>query len=189
MSFKDLNLSLAVTTDLALLNRLSQPLLQIFLTQAFDFFSNRKATFDSSEFSEILADEGESVLSLKDIDSAKSAIKVFAATARQFSPEEVEIFLERRTGLTEETRGTLLSAMGEDRSALREVLKGSQLLSFDWTLKNELISGESSNLNELRVILTFVIAGQEGNKETRVLETSVTEALALKEEIGRIVDI
>ena len=77
MAVKDLGLSLAVCQDLCLLNRMPTELSQIFLTRAFQFRKNAATEFDALEFSQLLADEGVTGISSKEVQRMKGAVTIF----------------------------------------------------------------------------------------------------------------
>ena len=51
------------------------------------------------------------------------------------------------------------------------------------------MSDQSENLRGVRVIFEFTVADDSGDIQKRCLETSVEEAMALKEEIAQAVDM
>eukprot|EP00344_Euplotes_crassus_P012231 CAMPEP_0197006298 /NCGR_PEP_ID=MMETSP1380-20130617/34133_1 /TAXON_ID=5936 /ORGANISM="Euplotes crassus, Strain CT5" /LENGTH=77 /DNA_ID=CAMNT_0042425829 /DNA_START=339 /DNA_END=568 /DNA_ORIENTATION=- len=66
----------------------------------------------------------------------------------------------------------------------RQEMKVNRLLDFKWVVLNEIKSNKKEDLKDVRVLLSFKIADDDGDYVIQNLDTNIEEALAIKNELS-----
>ena len=194
-AYKDLHISFPVCSDLLLANHLAAACAQILFHNVLSFRKNIIPAFDLTEFAQLLEDEAQGVvdsdklLSIDQLRRLRSALLVFYKSVENEPIDVVKEYSERRIGWTQEILETMIKVL-ETHSALpRQEMKINRLLDFKWVVLNEIKSNTCSNLKNVRVLLTFKVADDNGDYQVQNLDVSIEEALALKNELSHVVDM
>mmetsp|Transcript_21814 Transcript_21814/g.19351 ORF Transcript_21814/g.19351 Transcript_21814/m.19351 type:complete len:86 (-) Transcript_21814:40-297(-) len=82
-----------------------------------------------------------------------------------------------------------MKSMASHISIDRQEMKINRLIDFRWVVLNEIKSNTCENLKNVRVMLTFKIADDNGDYVIQNLDATIEEALALKNELSQVVDV
>ena len=82
-----------------------------------------------------------------------------------------------------------MKTMNKHLDIARQEMKVNRLIDFKWVVLNEIKSNKKEDLKDVRVLLSFKVADDDGDYLVNNLDVSIEEALAIKNELGQVIDM
>ena len=81
----------------------------------------------------------------------------------------------------------MISVLDKHSTIPRQELNINKLIDFRWVVLHEFRTNTCENLKTAKVLMTFKVANEYGDYVNHALETSIEEALALKNELANVI--
>ncbi|CAI2379861.1 unnamed protein product [Moneuplotes crassus] len=192
---KDINFR--VTSDLLYANKLAPETAQVLFHNVLSFVKNISPSCDMTEFSQLLEDEAQGnldsdkILSVEHLKILRSALIVFFKSTEKNKDdlEGIKQYCQSKIGFTEPILDALMKSMEKHAILPRQEMKVNRLLDFKWVVLNEIKSNKKEDLKDVRVLLSFKVADDDGDYVIQNLDTNIEEALAIKNELSQVIDM
>ena len=151
-AYKDLQISFRVSADLLLANSIDSQISRIFFHNLLSFKKNIIASFDITEFAQLLEDEAQGmvdsdkVLGIDQLKKLRSALLLFFKAVEDEEMDTVREYSERKIGWTPETLNTIIAVLEKHMSISRQEMKINRLLDFKWVVLNEIKSNTNPDI-------------------------------------------